>query len=55
MIHRFCIKGPRTGANNPPLMRVMLTESAVIEGLALPVKLLLVVICFLAIIAKRSI
>jgi hypothetical protein len=53
MIHRFCIKGPRTGANNPSLMRVMLTESAVFEGLALPIKLLAVVIYFLAIIAVR--
>lgn len=53
MIRRFSSKGPSTGANNPPLLCVMLMEPAVIDGLALPVKLLLAVIFFLAMSAKR--
>jgi hypothetical protein len=53
MICRFCIKGPNTGVNNLLLVRIMLMEPAVIEGLASPVKLLLVVIFFLAMSEKQ--
>lgn len=53
MIRRFCIKGPSTGANNPPLVFIMLLEPAVIEGRALPVKLLMVIIFYLAMSEKR--
>ena len=38
MIHRFCIKGPITAANNPLSMRAKFLESAVIESLNVLVK-----------------
>jgi hypothetical protein len=50
MIHRRCIKGPRTGAKKPSAPRKILTMAIFKENLTLSVKLLPAVNCFLTII-----